>query len=289
VQDGCSHRCAYCIVPCVRGQEKSRPAAEISAEVNQRLGEGYREVVLTGTEIGAYQWQGVSFRGLVSRLLTETKITRIRLSSLQPQELTPDLVALWQDPRLCRHFHISLQSGCEGVLRRMRRDYTPREYGGVVSMIRSRMPEAAITTDIIAGFPGETEAEFAESYDFCAALNFARLHVFTYSPRPGTTAAGMPDQINGQIKKERSQKLLALSKESLRRFTSGFTGKSVMVLWEQLERDGLWSGLTDNYLRVYLKSDEDLTNTLTEVRLESSYRDGLRGVQPCPFSFYRRG
>jgi threonylcarbamoyladenosine tRNA methylthiotransferase MtaB len=280
VQDGCSNFCAYCIVPYVRGKEKSRPVDEIVTEVKDLVKDGYREIVLTGTEIGAYDFAGINLKQLVKRLLSETGIARLRLSSLQPQELTPEFLDLWRDPRLCRHFHISLQSGSESVLKRMRRRYSAREYHDVVSLIRSRLPDAAITTDVIVGFPGETDAEFAESYNFAKEMDFARIHVFPYSPRPGTAAASMSGQIDGNIKKERSRRMLALSKESVRRFLMGFLGKIMRVLWESAiggKAEGVWSGLTDNYIRVYIKSDGDLTNRFTDVKLVRLYRDGLWG------------
>lgn len=280
VQDGCSNFCAYCIVPYVRGKEKSRPADEIVGEVKDLVNDGYREIVLTGTEIGAYDSAGVNLARLVERLLSETAIARLRLSSLQPQELTPDFLALWRDSRLCRHFHISLQSGSEAVLARMRRRYTAREYRDVVSLIRSKLPDAAITTDVIVGFPGETDVEFAESYNFAREMGFARIHVFSYSPRPGTAAASMSGQIDGKIKKERSRRMLSLSKESVRCFLTGFLDKTMSVLWESAiggEGEGVWSGLTDNYIRVYIKSNDVLTNKFTDVRLVRLYRDEMWG------------
>ncbi len=281
IQDGCSNFCAYCIVPYVRGKEKSRPAGEVTHEIKDLVNDGYKEVVLTGTEIGAYSFEGSNLMRLVERILSETATLRLRLSSLQPQELTPELLGLWRDPRLCRDFHISLQSGSDEVLKRMRRHYTTGEYRNAVSMIRSSAgggPEAAVTTDVIVGFPGETAAEFAESCDFSKEMRFARIHVFAYSPRPGTTAASMPAQIEGKIKKERSRQMLALSKESVKNFLAGFIGKTLTVLWEQVEGDEIWSGLTDNYIRVYIKSSDDLTNKLTDVKLTKLYRDGMEAI-----------
>ena len=182
-------------MPYVRGKEKSCPADEVISEIKDLVADGYKEVVLTGTEIGAYDYKGMDFKGLVERILTETGIARLRLSSLQPQEITSDLIGLWRDTRLCRHFHISLQSGSDAVLGRMRRRYTATDYRNVVSLIRAAMPEGAITTDIIVGFPGETEAEFEESYKLCRDMKFARIHVFSYSPLPGTEAARMSGQV----------------------------------------------------------------------------------------------
>ena len=280
VQDGCSNYCAYCIVPYVRGGEKSRFAPEIVTEIKDLVNDGYKEVVLTGTEIGAYNSEGTNLKGLVEEILSETGITRLRLSSLQPPEVTPSFVSLWRDNRLCRHFHLSLQSGSDTVLNRMRRHYVTSDYRGAVLLIRSQMPEAAITTDVIVGFPGETDEEFEESYGFCEEMRFARIHVFSYSPRPGTAAAAMSGQIDGKIKKERSRKMLSLSSESTRNSLEKFVNKTMNVLWESAiggEGDGTWSGLTDNYIKVYIEASRDLTNEFTNTRLIKFYRDGMWG------------
>lgn len=277
VQDGCTNFCTYCIVPLVRGGEKSIPPEQVLDEVKQREAEGYKEAVLTGTEIGSYYYDGVNLKGLLERILAETNITRTRLSSLQPQEISAELIHLWHDHRLCPHFHLSLQSGSDGVLRRMKRRYTAAEYEQVVSSIREAVLEAAITTDIMVGFPGETEAEFEESFDFCRRLGFARIHVFPYSPRRGTEAARMPNQVGDKIKKQRGERMLALARESALGFRQKFLGKTMMVLWEKQE-DGVWSGLTGNYLKVYTQSDKDLSNQLLPVKLEKVRGDGMGGI-----------
>jgi len=260
----------------VRGGEKSEPVDQIVAEVEHRITDGYKEVVLTGTEIGSYNYDGVGLRELIERILAETGVTRLRLSSLQPQEISPELIGLWQDGRLCRHFHLSLQSGSDGVLSRMRRRYSVSDYQEAVSLVRAMMPEAAITTDVIVGFPGEAEAEFQESYNFCQRMDFARIHIFPYSPRQGTEAARMPDKVSAQVKKERSQRMLALAKESAQNFSQRFLGKTMPVLWEK-QSDGIWSGHTDNYIKVYTRSSDDLTNTLLPVKLVEVSGDGVWG------------
>ena len=277
VQDGCNSFCAYCIVPLVRGREKSLPVDRVVAEVRQRVADGYKEVVLTGTEIGSYSHNGVSLKGLLERILAETGVTRLRLSSLQPQGISPELIGLWRDERLCRHFHLSLQSGSDTVLGRMNRRYSVGDYERTVSLVRDVAPEAAITTDIIVGFPGETDAEFQESYDFCRRMEFARIHVFPYSPRPGTEAARMPGQVGDRAKKQRNQNLLALAKECVREnFSRRFLGKTMPVLWEK-QTNGIWSGHTDNYIKVYAKSNEDLTNKLQPIKLVEVRDDGVWG------------
>ena len=265
VQDGCSRSCAYCIVPKVRGAEKSRPAGQVVTEVKQRVGEGCQEVVLTGTEVGAYQ-DGLGLKGLLERILTETGVPRLRLSSLQPQEISPGLLELWGDGRLCPHFHLSLQSGDDRVLGRMRRGYSAAGYERAVRLIRSVVPEAAISTDIIVGFPGETEAEFEQSYDFCRNQGFSRIHVFPYSLRPGTEASEMPGQLGARVKKERSEKMLVLAQESSFKFEEQFAGCTMPVLWEE-KTDGVWSGFTGNYIRAYTRSDRELANTILPVKL----------------------
>jgi threonylcarbamoyladenosine tRNA methylthiotransferase MtaB len=276
-QDGCNRRCAYCIVPYVRGREKSMPADDVIAEINARVTGGFREVVLTGTEVGSYSCDGLDIKGLLSRILSGTRIERLRISSLQPSEITTGLLALWRDPRLCPHFHISLQSGSDGVLSRMKRGYSRVDCLEAAGLIREVLPDAAITTDIIAGFPGETDAEFQQTVDFCRSMDFARIHVFPYSPRPGTAAASMPGQVGTPLKKERTRAMQALAKESALAFQSRFLGRTMSVLWEQKSHGGIWSGYTANYIRVYARSSRDLTNHLERVVLTKAYRDGLLG------------
>jgi threonylcarbamoyladenosine tRNA methylthiotransferase MtaB len=277
VQDGCNGFCSYCIVPTVRGREKSLPADQVVGEVSHRITNGYKEVVLTGVKIGSYDSDGVHLRGLLERILTETSVTRLRLSSLQPQEISPGLIGLWRDSRLCRHFHLSLQSGSDGVLNRMKRRYSVSDYQRAVSLIRTLVPGAAITTDVIVGFPGETDNEFEESYNLCQQMGFARIHVFTYSPRQGTQAAQLLQQVGDKIKKQRSQKMLALARESSQNFSQRFLGKTMPVLWEK-QNGGIWSGLTDNYIKVYTRNDDVLTNKLLPVKLAEPFnRDGVRG------------
>ncbi|MCJ7769656.1 MAG: tRNA (N(6)-L-threonylcarbamoyladenosine(37)-C(2))-methylthiotransferase MtaB [Dehalococcoidales bacterium] len=275
-QDGCDNFCAYCIVPMVRGREESLPVEQVIVQVKNRVGCGYKEVVLTGTEIGSYRYNGVGLNGLVEEILHKTDITRLRLSSLQTHHITPQLMELWRNTRLCPHLHLSLQSGSDNVLVRMKRRYSASDYSKAISLVRSIMPQAAVTTDVIVGFPGESEDEFEESYSFCKGVGFARIHVFPFSPRPGTEADKMKGQIGDKVKKQRSEKMLALAEESARSFRKRFLGKTIPVLWEQ-KSNGIWSGLTGNYIRVYTKSSEDLTNKITEVKLEKIWKDGVWG------------
>jgi len=276
VQDGCHDFCAYCIVPLVRRREESVPVDQIVAEVRQRVAGGGKEVVLTGTEIGSYSYERVNLKELLERILAETNVVRLRLSSLQPQEISPELLGLWHDNRLCPHFHLSLQSGSDAVLGRMKRRYITTDYQRAVSLIREVVPEVAITTDVMVGFPGETETEFQESFSFCRQVDFARIHVFPYSLRQETEAAHLPHQVEDKVKKQRSQKMLALAEESAQDFRRRFLGRTMLVLWEK-QAGGIWSGLTNNYIKVYTKSNKDLTNQLLLVKLLEVKGDGVWG------------
>ena len=276
-QDGCSNFCAYCIVPLVRGREKSLPPDDVIAAIKDSEGRGCREVVLTGTEIGSYRHNRVDIKGLIEAILSGTNIERLRLSSLQPHHITPQLMGLWQNQRLCPHLHLSLQSGSDAVLVRMKRRYTNDDYSEAVSLIRSVVPQAAVTTDVIVGFPGESGDEFEESYEFCRRMGFARIHVFPYSPRPGTEAAEMKGQVSAAVKKERSKKMLDLAEESARSFRRRFLGRTMPVLWEQ-QCGGVWSGLTASYIRVYKKSDDNLAGKIIGVKLDRLWQDGVWGL-----------
>ncbi len=277
IQDGCNTRCSYCIVPQVRGRERCLPAERIINEIKTRISHGYREIVLTGTKIGSYRDNGTDLRQLVQRILRETTVKRLHLSSLQPQDISPELLELWQDPRLCHHFHLALQSGSDSVLKRMGRSYSVDDYNRAAAFIRQALPDASITTDIMVGFPGETEAEFEGSYRFCKETGFAAIHVFPYSPRPGTMAATMPDQVSEKTKDARRQKMLALSAASSQHFRQRFLGREMMVLWETevAPGSGVYSGLTHNYIRVFARSALPLGGLITPARLLHLHQDGV--------------
>jgi threonylcarbamoyladenosine tRNA methylthiotransferase MtaB len=276
IQDGCKNFCAYCIVPYVRSREYCVPADDVLTQINSLITDGYREVVLTGTEIGGYQSDDVNLGGLIKHILAATTLPRLRLSSLQPHHITPELIKLWQDARLCPHFHLSLQNGSDSVLERMKRRCSISDYRNAIELIRGVVQDVAITTDVIVGFPGESDAEFQETLKFCREMEFARIHVFPFSPRPGTAAAIMTEQISDAVKKQRSNQMLALSKESVKAFQQRFIGQTVDVLWEQKSQD-VWSGLTGNYIKVYARSSKSLTNLILPVKLEKLYRDGVWG------------
>jgi threonylcarbamoyladenosine tRNA methylthiotransferase MtaB len=275
-QDGCNDFCAYCIVPYVRGREKSLAAEKVIAEVQQRVREGFKEVVLTGTEIGRYSDGDTGIVGLLRRLLSETSIERLRLSSLQPQEITPELVDLCQDHRLCRHFHLSLQSGSDSVLQRMHRRYTTEQYAEKVTYLRLLVPDVAITTDIIVGFPAESEYEFQDSYDFCRRMAFSRTHIFPFSARKGTAAAEMGRPVPDDIKKERSRQMLELGQLSQEKYHRRFIDSVQEVLFEQ-KNCGIASGYTDTYIKVYIKDSPDITNQVRKIKLAGLLKDGMSG------------
>ncbi|UCE97244.1 MAG: tRNA (N(6)-L-threonylcarbamoyladenosine(37)-C(2))-methylthiotransferase MtaB [Dehalococcoidia bacterium] len=276
VQDGCNNFCAYCIVPLVRGPEKSIPAGEIIARIKEKVIHGYKEVVLTGTEIGSYHDKGITLIGLVKKILDETMIERLRLSSLQPKHITPQFIELWKNRRLCPQLHLPLQSGSEKVLRRMKRSYSIKDYDKAICLIR-KIPDVAITTDVIVGFPGESTSEFEESFNYYKIKNFARIHVFPFSLRSGTKATEMNGQINANIKKQRSKLMIKLAEKSAKKFRERFMGEIRHVLWEK-KSNGIWSGLTSNYIRVYAKNYKNLTNKITRIKLEKLYKDGVWGI-----------
>lgn len=268
IQDGCTNYCAYCIVPYVRGQEQSTESEKVIDLVKDRVAAGYQEIVLTGTRIGAYTDNNIDLNGLVEHILGETGVLRLRLSSLQPREISDKFISLWHDKRLCPHFHLSLQSGSASVLARMGRHYSVNEYEQAVAMIRAMVPAVAITTDVIVGFPGETDEQFAESLEFCRRMEFARVHVFPYSPRTGTQAATMPEQVPATVKRERAARLRALAQESAHKFQEKFAGTMLDVLWEKQTGEGVWSGMTGNYIRVFKQDNSDLSNKLAAVRVD---------------------
>lgn len=279
IQDGCQQFCTYCIVPYVRNGQKYYPADDIIRTVQERGNKGYQEIVLTGTRIGSYRYEKCDLADLIERILKETPIRRVHLSSLQPQEVSPRLLNLWRDIRMIRHFHLALQSGSQSILERMGRKYSLDEYRGAVELIRRYVPDASITTDVMVGFPGETEEEFAESRRFCQEIRFADIHVFIYSSRPGTAAARMPNQVNTVLKKQRSASMLTLAEASAGSFRKQFIGRQGEVLFEGkiANTQDIYSGFNQNYVRVYMRSAVPLENVIRPVRFLSEYKDGLWG------------
>jgi len=270
IQDGCENFCTYCVVPRARGPVRSRRPESVLREVERLLGEGYGEIVLTGIHIGAYG-QDLGDTGLVDllrRLVNLPGLRRMRLSSIEPPEVTPELIRLMADSAvICRHLHIPLQSADDGVLRRMGRRYTGEEYRRLVEAIKKRIPGVAITTDVMVGFPGEDEEAFRRTREFVETVGFARTHVFQYSRRPGTPAAGFADQVPPAVKEERSREMIAVAARAARRFAEQFVGVTMEVLVERPRDRGWWEGLTDNYLRVLFRNGEKLEGGLVAVRL----------------------
>jgi threonylcarbamoyladenosine tRNA methylthiotransferase MtaB len=277
IQDGCDNACTYCIVRIARGRQRSRPVQAIVDEVLARQHEGYQEVVLTGVHIGAFgRERGETFVDLVQKILAHTQFPRLRLSSIEPWDLSPDLLQLWQNPRLCRHLHLPLQSGCDVTLQRMNRHYTAAQFSELVHLARTEIPDLAVTTDVIVGFPGEDGEEFAASAAFVASMRFARTHIFPFSARPGTAAASMPDQVTPLVRKRRARQLAEIAQRSSEAFHHHFLGRTMDVLWES-SKDHEWSGLTDNYIRVVTNSSQALHNRILPTRLHDLTSRGMRG------------
>jgi threonylcarbamoyladenosine tRNA methylthiotransferase MtaB len=291
VQDGCDNRCTYCIVPYVRGGSRSRGIPAVVEHVRRKVRAGFQEIVLTGIHLGDYHPEGnqqLDLGDLIAALLRETEIRRIRVSSLEPEDFRLEWLELWQDPRLCRHFHLPMQSGSDAILRRMARRYLSARYREIVTTAQRVIPGVAISTDIITGFPGESDDDFEQTYQLASELRFAKAHVFRFSPRQGTPAARMKGQIKDEVKKARSERLLALNASDALAFRQRFLGQDAEVLIEG-RKHSRWEGLTDNYLRVELdeasvaafatrQGSDDWQNRLVRARLESLVDDGMRGT-----------
>ncbi|HVS65200.1 MAG TPA: MiaB/RimO family radical SAM methylthiotransferase [Thermoanaerobaculia bacterium] len=249
IEDGCSMSCAFCIIPGTRGAQRSRPAELVVAELVELEGRGYAEVVITGVQISAYHDRRWQLCDLVERMLAATRRVRLRLTSIAPWQLDERLFDLLRHPRVCRHVHLSLQSGCEATLRRMRRPDRPARFAALVSRLRREVPGIAITSDVIVGFPGEDEAEWRESVSFVREMHFARLHVFRYSERPGTLGAELPDPVPWPVRRERVSQMREVAAEGERVFLEQRIGEVEEVVWERRQR-GAWRGTSDNYVRV---------------------------------------
>ncbi len=274
IQEGCNQVCAYCIVPKVRGRERSIPQQSLVGQVQDLASQGYREVVLTGTQLGSYGFDrpGESLKGLLTALLQETTVERLRVSSLQPQEIDQELLHLWRNPRLCPHFHVPLQSGSDSVLQRMGRRYDSATFSGAVDLIHRSLPGASVTTDVIAGFPGETDDEFQQTLALCEGADLAWMHVFPYSRRPGTTATYLAGRVEPAVKRERVARMLLLSDRKELAFLRDQVGTVQHVLWEDETTlpsgDGkAWTGHAPNYARVFAISERPLGNAATLARV----------------------
>lgn len=281
VQDGCDNRCTFCIVTKARGSGRSRSVADVVQEIRQLEDAGYQEAVLTGVHLGSFGHDQNDPRGLFNltrTILAETTMPRLRLSSLEPWDLGDDFFSLWENPRLCRHLHLPLQSGSDTVLRRMARHTNQKQFAALVASARAAVPGISITSDIIVGFPGETDAEFADSLAFIDQMAFSGTHIFRYSPREGTAAASMPNPVDPQVAQSRSQQLHELSAKHERDFRRKLIGQNLSVLWETKEETAggyLWNGLTDNYVRVSAFSAQNRYNQITPVTISHLLPDSL--------------
>lgn len=281
IQDGCSQYCSYCIIPYVRGPIRSRKHEDIVEEIKKVADNGYKEIVLNGIHISSYG-RDIKENDALIRLIEAINeiegIERIRLGSLEPKLITEDFIKRYAKlDKVCDHFHLSLQSGSDTVLMRMNRKYTTEEYRNNVGIIRKYMPEAGITTDIIVGFPGETEQEFKETLEFVKDIRFSRIHVFKYSVREGTKAAEMTEQVSDSIKAERSKILIDLGGSISKEFMKQFIGKTMPVLIETEKKENLFEGYTTNYLKVLLKSDINIKNHVVDVCIKNVRNDYLSG------------
>lgn len=288
VQDGCDNRCTFCITTLARGAGRSLSIDEILVEIQAAVGgerqSAAQEVVLTGVHLGSWGQDlpgDLRLRHLVEAILEKNDLPRLRLSSLEPWDLDEDFLALWQDPRLCRHLHLPLQSGSAASLRRMARKTTPQAFAELVAAAKAAIPGVAITTDVITGFPGESQTEFEESLAFVRRMGFAGGHVFTYSAREGTAAARMEEQVPHTVRKQRNARMRAVLGESAAVYQAEFFGETLPVLWESATSLGPagWelSGLTDNYLRVHAKAPRRLWNRITPVQLIGVTDGSLHG------------
>jgi len=285
VQDGCDNRCTFCVITIARGAGRSVPADSIMEELHGLQQLGYREVVLSGVHLGSYGHDLGDQRGLqhlVERALTETAVERLRLSSLEPWDLDAGFFGVFGDPRLLPHLHLPLQSGCDETLKRMARRTSRAEFSKLVRDARRAVPGLAISSDIIVGFPGETDEEFEHSITLVEELAFSRLHIFRYSRREGTPAEKMTAQVSGPVAQERSRRMHALAADLEHRFNSRLVGHTVDVLWETAEDHGdalRWSGLTPNYVRVTATTslEEDLLNIVTPTTITEVVPGGVVG------------
>ncbi len=278
VQDGCNNFCSYCIIPYARGRIRSRSLESSLKEARRLASNGFSEIVLVGIHLASYgKDTGESLLDLLKGLNEIDGISRIRMGSLEPtlfdDKFTEEIAKL---PKICRHFHLSLQSGCDGTLMRMNRKYKTADYRESARRIRETFPDAAITTDIMVGFPGETDEEFEKSLNFAKEISFAEAHIFKYSVRKGTVAEKMTNQISPDVKEERSKRLTEVTKSTQENFLKSHIGKTVDVLFERQHKgiSGVYEGKTDNYITVIAKSEKDVSGAICKVKI-TSVKGGL--------------
>ena len=276
IQEGCNRYCTYCIIPYARGPIRSRKPEEVIEEVKKLAENGFKEVVLTGIHVASYGLDlgNITLADIIEKVHSVDGIERIRFSSMEPLAIDNEFVARMSKlPKVCDHYHLSLQSGCNRTLKRMNRKYNAEQYAEACERLRNAFPNVAITTDIIVGFPDETEEDFKESLAFVERMKLDKIHTFPYSPKKGTPAAKMKNQISGDVKSQRSKEMIALSDKMNIDFLNNNIGKTVPVLFEDME-NGFWQGHTTNYIKVLAKSDENLNNKIVDVKL-----DKIHGVE----------
>ena len=278
IQDGCNRFCSYCLIPFARGSVCSRPFIDIINEVNKLSKHGFKEVVLSGIHTASY---GIDFKedisliDVIEKISTVDGIERIRIGSIDPLFFSDSLIEkIKNNSKLCPHFHLSLQSGCDETLKRMNRPYKASDYENAVNKLREVFRNVSITTDVIVGFPGETEEEFNKTYEFLKKIKLTKFHVFKYSKREGTKACQMENQVDGNVKEERSEKLIKLSKECEKEFILKLIGKKVPVLFERKVDENTYEGYTDNYIKVFCSSQLNLINEIKDVSILSILPDG---------------
>ena len=281
IQDGCSQFCSYCIIPYARGPIRSRDPQDVLAEVKRLAENGFKEVVLTGIHVASYgkDRRDTSLLEILRQVHEVEGIDRIRFSSIEPNVVTEEFAQAIADmPKVCDHFHLSLQSGCDKTLKEMNRKYDTEKYRQAAATLRKYLPEVALTTDIIAGFPGETEEDFQASYDFAKEIGFAKIHAFPYSPKKGTPAAARKDQLLNAVKADRSHRLIELSDKMADDFIQAYVGKDVEVLFERAIGEGVYEGHTTNYIKVKATSEKDLTNVICTVAVTKAEKEELFGA-----------
>lgn len=280
IEDGCNRFCSYCIIPYARGRVRSKELSELKSET-QILGKnGYKEIVLTGINLSCYGSDiGLTLADAIECVCADENIERVRLGSLEPEQLTPDVISrLSKQKKLCPQFHLSLQSGCDETLKRMNRHYNSAEYREIVNNLRNAFENAAITTDIMVGFAGETEEEYEKNLNFAKEIKFSKAHVFAYSRRPGTRADKFPMQLTNKVKEERSRLMIEATEKTQREFTLSQIGKVESVLFEQEREEGVYFGYTMNYTPVLVKSDTDIHGKILKVKLNTIDGENLIGT-----------
>ena len=280
IQDGCSQYCSYCIIPYARGPIRSREPQEVVAEVKRLAENGFKEVVLTGIHVASYgkDRRDTSLPDILKQVHEVEGIERIRFSSIEPNVVTEEFAQTMAAlPKVCDHFHLSLQSGCDKTLKEMNRKYDTEKYRQAAATLRKYLPKVALTTDIIVGFPGETEEDFRESYAFAEEIGFAKIHVFPYSPKRGTPAAARKDQLLNAVKAERSHTLIQLSDKMAADFLADAVGTDAEVLYERAVGEGIYEGHTTNYMKVHGRSEVDLTNRICKTHITRAEGEMLFG------------